>query len=892
MRKTVKRGIEFLITVVFIMNIISSTLAVADGGNDENYEFDCIDFDEIYTGTRYYVTDSFVGIGYHCVFDAFQWCDNQWTLDGFAEVDINEYSGGTGRDLNLNNINLYVFYEQTLDGLVLNFGEYGGNLNIEVNGEFRNFDIMPDLNGQTIGGVEITVTIKSDVNKGILKLEGDIDSFAIGGQELWIDDICPHAPFSYPDLVVDIISAPESAFIGRELGPITIEIKNIGEAPSNPKGGYFHVDLVLSYDTNIVYGEDTLLIGGRHQLFDIIQPGESIQVTFNGPDIIPDTILPNLLNLGVLVDSVDNHVVESCEYNNDDMVDIQLNYYYNDNDFDSPWTDTPSWAWKFSETVDDVYDYINGFGLYDRPHAVGSIAYTPIGFYIFYRGDLQATSDWGWKKTSCPYDAIDFLNGRDPYINGPIEQAEVVFVEDEIYIFYRGVSYGKNWTWDSIFDFEDYSYKIATSTKDALDFLNGVGTNSTPVKQAKIIGLNNTEFIIFYNYCNKPDEIIPTTPTYTGDLVGHWKFDEGEGNVTMDSSGYDNHGEIKGATWSKDGVNNCSLYFNGFADYINVLNSPSLDITEEITITAWIKPESTCGRWVLTKPNYKIGGSVYGLDIYPGKFRATFHKDDGNSYVYEATTTSSIQKNEWQHIAVTWDGTTIKVFYNGHLEDTSPFVGKIESSTGDVEIGRYKCGNFHGYMDEVRIYKKALNDSEILSIFTKDCFTCSIDDNPDEDEEPDEPTEPSEEDITNDKPNNDEILDEEIDDPEHEPETDPETENEPEHEPDQAPSDEEIPFMNQVSQIDPEKVLLEPVPLYPLSTLNLKKLVPFETSSINQEPKSTETSESLIQPKALNKPEMVEKSEKTDLTNTVVLISIGAVSMIGAILLISKFVFV
>ena len=72
-------------------------------------------------------------------------------------------------------------------GISLLFGEYGGNVNLSVNGVLENefdFDLMPG----TIGGVYVDVM---DLGGGLgaITLTGDITQFSIGGQELWIDDV-------------------------------------------------------------------------------------------------------------------------------------------------------------------------------------------------------------------------------------------------------------------------------------------------------------------------------------------------------------------------------------------------------------------------------------------------------------------------------------------------------------------------------------------------------------------------------------------------------------------------------------------------------------------------------------------------------------------------------
>src|SRR5688572_19079516 len=74
-------------------------------------------------------------------------------------------------------------------------------------------------------------------------------------------------------------------------------------------------------------------------------------------------------------------------------------------------------------------------------------------------------------------------------------------------------------------------------------------------------------------------------------LVGHWRLDEGRTRSTADSSGNGNNGTLIGSggpSWITGTVSN-ALRFDGRDEYVNVPNSASLGITEDITIAAWIK---------------------------------------------------------------------------------------------------------------------------------------------------------------------------------------------------------------------------------------------------------------------------------------------------------------
>jgi hypothetical protein len=163
----------------------------------------CVDFEDPPLGMVYNVNDAFTDSGVTIAVLPFQWGDDSWTHDGFAEVGDQKLAGGSGQEINTNNVNLGFDISGPLEGLSVLFGEYGGNLNININGDFWNFKNFDDINGATIGGVHVSVVNGHGNDSGSLKLTGTMEKFAfeegefegefifvIGGQELWIDDVC------------------------------------------------------------------------------------------------------------------------------------------------------------------------------------------------------------------------------------------------------------------------------------------------------------------------------------------------------------------------------------------------------------------------------------------------------------------------------------------------------------------------------------------------------------------------------------------------------------------------------------------------------------------------------------------------------------------------------
>ena len=147
------------------------------------------DFNDLKVGTSYQVGDRFASRGVRIVGLPFFFSDGTQYEGGFTRVENNQASGGTGNDLQVNNINLGFGVPEETTQVSLLFGDFGGNLNLFVNGKLLNFSRFIEIDGTKVGDVEISVEFSKDSTNGRLTLNGKIDSFAIGGQELWIDDV-------------------------------------------------------------------------------------------------------------------------------------------------------------------------------------------------------------------------------------------------------------------------------------------------------------------------------------------------------------------------------------------------------------------------------------------------------------------------------------------------------------------------------------------------------------------------------------------------------------------------------------------------------------------------------------------------------------------------------
>lgn len=159
-------------------------------------------FEALEPGAEFRVGERFTEAGVTVTGEPFQWADGRFTEDGFARVEAGGQAGGSGQELQVNNILLAFDLPAPYATARVTFGAFGGNVNLRVNGELRNAGDFSDLDGELVGGVRVRVTTDPDgTGRGLLSLDADTDDIrdvALGGQELWIDDVVFRGPAQQP----------------------------------------------------------------------------------------------------------------------------------------------------------------------------------------------------------------------------------------------------------------------------------------------------------------------------------------------------------------------------------------------------------------------------------------------------------------------------------------------------------------------------------------------------------------------------------------------------------------------------------------------------------------------------------------------------------------------
>ena len=205
-------------------------------------------------------------------------------------------------------------------------------------------------------------------------------------------------------------------------------------------------------------------------------------------------------------------------------------------------------------------------------------------------------------------------------------------------------------------------------------------------------------------------------------LVAAYGFDEGSGTTTADRSGNGNTGTLANTTWAGAGSGRFgnALFFNGSNSWVTVNSSSSLNLTTGMTLEAWVKP-SLLGLYRTVVFREQPGNEVYALyasqsssgQVPAGEVFVGGYKD--------ANGPSALPTGTWAHLAETYDGSSLRLYVNGTLVATTSAPGSLASSSGVLRIGGNNIWGewFNGWIDEVRVYNRALSAGEIQN----DMFT-------------------------------------------------------------------------------------------------------------------------------------------------------------------------
>ncbi|PYI56922.1 LamG-like jellyroll fold domain-containing protein [Paenibacillus flagellatus] len=219
---------------------------------------------------------------------------------------------------------------------------------------------------------------------------------------------------------------------------------------------------------------------------------------------------------------------------------------------------------------------------------------------------------------------------------------------------------------------------------------------------------------------------------YNG-LVAEYLF---HGNAD-DSSGNGFHGRVEGAVLTSDrfGQPNRAYAFDGEKAFIEISPPPLLS-GELFSLSVWARydEKASLAWWNNAIVSQDDGGKNKNRDNLRRVFQLstlgpviTWHRMKETA---DAVSNVHLKRGVWYHIAAVFDGAFHKLYINGELHDTQ--AGTFRPHPEEpIFIGKKNTAEkrflFHGVIDDIRLYNRALTDQDITALYTENGYAASSD---------------------------------------------------------------------------------------------------------------------------------------------------------------------
>ncbi len=199
-------------------------------------------------------------------------------------------------------------------------------------------------------------------------------------------------------------------------------------------------------------------------------------------------------------------------------------------------------------------------------------------------------------------------------------------------------------------------------------------------------------------------------------LVGLW---QGDGNA-LDSSGAGHNGTVHGGVTYTPGITDQAFNFNGSTGSVVVSDTPSLDFTNQFTLSAWIAPRTLVSGDIISKVGKKTGSKGYEFYLADNNTQIVLQfNGQGEAWATDllvATLPTAVPLGQWTYVAATYDQSKISIYVNGSLVASQAVGPKaLATSAANFRISGNDDGDrpFAGLIADVAVYNRALSSTEI-----------------------------------------------------------------------------------------------------------------------------------------------------------------------------------
>lgn len=206
-------------------------------------------------------------------------------------------------------------------------------------------------------------------------------------------------------------------------------------------------------------------------------------------------------------------------------------------------------------------------------------------------------------------------------------------------------------------------------------------------------------------------------------LVGYWPLDGDFYDVSGNDFHLDNNGNV---TFTENvlGEANVASFFNG-QSHLSIEQNDLLEPFQGLTLSLWVKVESVnnshstplCKRFSESNNPW----NSYVVFSSPNLKTWTFCLSNGIDGGQECLESNfQFELGQWYHVTTTYDSNQMKFYVNGELTNSSFSDLVVAYSNLPLRVGSAAPSlnqNFHGAVDELRIYNRALSNGEVLNLY-------------------------------------------------------------------------------------------------------------------------------------------------------------------------------
>ena len=211
-------------------------------------------------------------------------------------------------------------------------------------------------------------------------------------------------------------------------------------------------------------------------------------------------------------------------------------------------------------------------------------------------------------------------------------------------------------------------------------------------------------------------------------LVSYYSFDESAEDMVGN-----NDGKILGASLEDGRCGDMAYSFNGMGNYIDCGNDRSLNGNwGGLTLAVWVRPDEISElqlATIMAKWAFNTEKDHFGLWLN-SSYRVIMAVSSPGTMENGIFSKSTLSFDNWHHIVATWRRNgEIRIYIDGKLDKIGKQTGKYINvrSTESLKLGRQVKGRsrpYKGWLDEVRIYKRALYEEEVQVLYQQGKTMC------------------------------------------------------------------------------------------------------------------------------------------------------------------------